>query len=194
MARINGVNSDYQFDDGTGQITEVYDDSKTVAQNPPVEMKLFICPYNKPNGLEDLDGESSRCEGTNTSCPNPVKTGHAHLHLHTSQGAILQADNDNRIQVDQAGDIQLSPSSGGEVLVDGIIRVKRAGQSAPDFTIEAKSNEVWLESSYGSKIVFRSNGNIDLYPATTSDTVRVRGKLQVDGTINNQPMSNLINP
>ncbi len=106
MGRINGTNSDYRFD-GQGIVEDLGD---------PLYMKIFICPYNKPSSLQDLDGESQACEGTDDNCPqsnDPQNaTGHAMIKLHSAEGIQLVTDKGNRIWIKQNGDIELGKSGG----------------------------------------------------------------------------------
>lgn len=108
MGRINGANSDYRFN-GQGVVEDITD---------PLFMKIFICPYDKPNSLQDLNGEPHACEGTDQDCPETgTKTGHAMIQLHKVDGIKLVTDNENRIWIKQNGDIELGKPGGGSKII-----------------------------------------------------------------------------
>lgn len=103
MGRINGTNSDYRFD-GQGVIEDIGD---------PLYMKIFICPYDKPSSLQNLNGESQACEGTDDDCPeSALAAGHAMIKLHSAEGIQLVTDKGNRIWIKQNGEIELGKSGG----------------------------------------------------------------------------------
>ncbi|MEM6263411.1 MAG: hypothetical protein AAGI38_12940 [Bacteroidota bacterium] len=176
MARINGTNSDYVFDAVSGGVVEVPD------PKPAVEMRLFICPYDMPNTLEDQGSEPSRCIGIDEDCPNPTKSGHALMHLHQNDGITLRTDNRNILQLTQNGDIQLRPSTGGQAEVRGIFEVRQA--SGNTVLLEVGPSDVRIRAVNGAEVVIRSNGNIDLITENNAGTVNIQGNLVVSGTIN----------
>ncbi|MEO1261098.1 MAG: hypothetical protein AAFZ15_20015 [Bacteroidota bacterium] len=159
MARINGVNSDFHLQTN-GEIKE--------DQGDPLFMKLFICPYNEPNALEEASG--AVCTGIDTACPaTPNKTGHALVELNQDNGITLRTDNGNNLQVDQGGNIRLNPN--------GDLKVKTG------FTIKVTGNKVSLESPSGAKVVMQSNGNVDIFTKNDNGNVVVHGNLQYTGTL-----------
>ncbi|MEL6863840.1 MAG: hypothetical protein AAFP19_05445 [Bacteroidota bacterium] len=174
MARINGVNSDYRYDESQQGVVEVQ------PRPSPLEMKLFICPYDQPSALEALDGASSACQGTNTQCPQPGATndGHAMVRLHQNEGVSLVADDDNRIDVQQNGNIQINPAN--RVRVNGPFEVRQRGGTSVWLNIT--DTQVRIESGSGAVVVLQSDGDIELRPASGRQVI-VRGNMRVTGTI-----------
>ncbi|MEM8897359.1 MAG: hypothetical protein AAGC85_04610 [Bacteroidota bacterium] len=136
MARINGANSDYKFDEGTGSVVE----NKSVS---PLYMKIFICPYDQPSSLQA--GGSAACEGSDDTCPNAITTGHASITLHQEEGIILLTDESTRIQI---------PQNGGAIDINGI---QTERQSNGDQWVRLGAN--------GPKIELLNNGSINLVPS-----------------------------
>lgn len=178
MARINGVNSDYFFDESEQTIVGPEEDGPFTS---PLEMKLFICPYNKPNTLQPLDGESSHCQGSNLTCPQPgsYNDGHAMIHLHEDNGIELNTGNNNRILIGQTGNITLDPAS--KAIVAGTLEVQKSDGTKVFLRINDSS--IVIESNSGAKISLASNGDIELEP-DTGRKVMINGNLEVSGTIN----------
>lgn len=151
MARVNGVNSDYQLINGT--IQEV--------SSEPAElyMKIFICPYRQPNALEPLNGASRRCEGIDSLCPKGDKgdgaLGHAMIQLHQGEGIKLITDKDNRLVLDQEGNIRLSPSINGKAEVNGAFVIKR--KSGEEVLLDVSLNKISLQVDGGPKIHIDGN-------------------------------------
>lgn len=172
MARINGVNSDYKFKGG--KIEEVKPPPS------PLELKLFICPTAQKNSIE---AEGTVCEGQNTNCPATpalLKNGHAMMHLHQQTGLHLVTDNNNRLQLDQAGNILLQPGNAGKVETRGRIEIKNAAGNITLITVNADSVVI---TAGGATIDVKNNGSIHLNPAPAGEVV-VNGKLRVTGTVN----------
>lgn len=169
ISRINGINSDYEMTEG-GVIEEVNPGPKKLF------MRLFICPYRKPNKLKQRTGI---CEGKNTSCPSPDKIGHALVELHEKDGIKLMTDDGNQLVVDQEGNIRLDANIA--VKVKNTLSVKDA------FTVSVTNNTVSLEGPNGAKIVMNSNGNIEIFTAGNTGDVTVRGNLKYTGTLTKIP-------
>jgi hypothetical protein len=168
MARINGVNSDYRFSNGA---------IKEVKPAPsPLELRLFICPSGQKNQLE---AEGTVCQGQNTTCP-ALATGHALLHLHQGTGISLVTDNNNRLQLDQSGNLLLQPSGTGKVETRGPVEMKDAAGNATLLTVTA--NAVILTAG-GARIELQNNGNIQITPAAAGK-VTILGNLEVTGLVN----------
>lgn len=113
MGRINGANSDYKF--SNGKVIE--------QQTNPLYLKIYICPNGEKNPLEASD---QLCVGTDEHCPGQA-SGHAMIHLHKELGVEIMAGENNRILVNQNGDIELGKENGaakitikndGEVIID----------------------------------------------------------------------------
>lgn len=101
MGRINGINSEYEFKNGS--VAEV-----TPKPVSPLYMKLYICP----DGIKSpLEAQNDYCIGTNESCPGK-KDGHAMIQLHEADGVEIMAGSKNRILVKQNGDIELGKEGG----------------------------------------------------------------------------------
>jgi len=172
MARINGVNSDYKFIGG--KIEEVKPPPS------PLELKLFICPTAQKNSIE---AEGLVCEGQNTNCPAtpaPLKNGHAMMHLHQQTGLHLVTDNNNRLQLDQAGNILLQPSVAGKVETRGNVEMKNAAGNA---TLVSLQNNTVIITVAGARVEVKADGSIELTPAA-GKAVKVTGNLVVTGTVN----------
>lgn len=174
MGRINGINSDYAMIDGA---------IAKVEPNPAnLELKLFLCPYEQPNGLE---AESGTCNGLKTTCPNPgPKTGHALLHLSQTEGIKLVTDDGTKLQLFQnaggnAGLIALSPA-GGKVHIDGAMELVAAGHT---LTVTPSAAGITLQHANGSRVVFKANGDLELVTKNNAGTVTIQGNLVVSGTL-----------
>lgn len=170
MARINGTNSDYHFIGGAIQ--------EVKPKPSPLELKLFICPTGQKNSLE---AEGGICQGQNATCPAPPaqRAGHAMVHLHQNTGLQLATDNNNRLQLDQSGNILLLPTSAGKVETRGQVEMKNAAGNATLITVTA--NSVIL-SAGGARIELQNNGNIQISPAA-GRKVTITGNLDVTGKV-----------
>jgi hypothetical protein len=174
MGRINGINSDYKKIDGT--ITKV------TPEPANLELKLFLCPYDEPNGLEE---ESGICNGLKGSCPNAgPKSGHALLHLSQTEGINLVTDDGTKLQLHQntgpnAGVIALSPAS-GKVRIDGAVELVAGGHT---LTITPSGTGITLQHANGARVVFKTNGDLDLVTKNNTGTVNIQGNLVVSGTL-----------
>lgn len=177
MARINGINSDYAMIDGA--ITKVEPSPANL------ELKLFLCPYAQPNGLE---AESGTCSGLEASCPHPnPKTGHALVHLSQTEGLKLCTDGGTLVQLNQnaggnPGVILLHPA-GGKVMVDGAVELVAGGHT---LTITPSGTGITLQHANGAKVVFKPNGDLDLVTKNNTGTVNIQGNLVVSGTLSRQ--------
>ena len=114
MGRINGANSDYQ-----------YDGNNVVEVKPKPDqlyMKIYICPGEEKSPLET---NINPCTGTKAGCPNH-HNGHAMIHLNKDMGVEIVAGDNNRILVKQNGDIELGKEGGAARITlkaDGIIQI-----------------------------------------------------------------------
>jgi len=169
MGRINGVNSDYKFKNGA--IEEI----KPLPN--PLEMKLFICPNNEKNSVE---AESEICNGISSTCPANPKSGHAMLHLHQQSGLQLLTDNNNKLQLDQNGNIILQPGGVGKVETRGNVEMKNASGNA---TALAILNNTIVITVAGAKVEVKTDGSIELTPAA-GKAVKINGNLTITGTVN----------
>lgn len=201
MARINGINSDYIL--GPDGIVEV----------PPspgnLDLKLFLCPYKEPNGLEATSGT---CTGTDAACPHAgAKTGHALVHLSETQGIRLATDAGTHLQLHQnsgpdAGKISLRPaaavvrvegslelSAGGHtfhlgthatgVQLDGALQLVAGGHT---LSITPSATGITVQHANGARVVFKPNGDLDLITKNNTGVVTIQGNLVVSGTLSRQ--------
>jgi hypothetical protein len=178
MGRINGINSDYAMKNGA--VGPVFPPAKPpmapLPSAPRVDMKLFICPYNQPNGLE---AEGTVCTGVDASCPHvPEKTGHALLSLNQDQGIQLIAGPGNKVQIDQSGAIVLAPTT--KVVVGKTLEITADSQT---FTVTPSSAGITLQHANGARVVFKANGDMELVTKNNSGTVSIQGNLVVSGTV-----------
>jgi hypothetical protein len=177
MARINGINSDYAMVDGA---------IAKVEPNPAnLELKLFLCPYEQPNGLE---AESGTCNGLKTTCPNPgPKTGHALVHLSQNEGIKLVTDDGTMLQLHQnsggsPGQIVLHPA-GTKVKIESALELVAGGHT---ITITPSAQGVTLQHTGGASVVFKPNGGMDILTLNNTGTVTIQGNLVVSGTLTRQ--------
>jgi hypothetical protein len=119
--RIKGVNSDYTFDVGAGQIVE----NKSA---DPLYLKIFICPNQMPSRIEPPH-HGHWCEGTDADCPAPDQAGHALISLHQYEGIALVAQQIT-LQTPTGATIQLhgesidiTPGPNGVVTIHGNLAV-----------------------------------------------------------------------
>ena len=177
MVRIKGENSDYKYNLETGNIHEVQ------PQPEHLYLQIFLCPYDHPSSVEEHQGEETCCQGTDHQCPEQEhgsSDGHALIRLDQKQGISLVTDNHNQILVNQTGKIQLSPSSGGQVEVNGALVVQQ--KDGQNVMLEISDSGVFIQAVGGAKIHLDHQGNIDLFPAP-GGKVRVNGDLEVTGKV-----------
>jgi len=105
MARINGANSDYK---------RVGDSIKEDLSNP-IFLKIYICPNEQLNPLEEPKDGKEVCEGN--FCPNHILDGHAMIHLNQQTGVEIMAGEKNRILIKQNGDIELGQEGAGKARI-----------------------------------------------------------------------------
>jgi hypothetical protein len=196
--RIKGVNSEYERNA----------DNEVVPVTPPpgkLFLKIFICPYNQPSRMEAPSG-TPVCEGTDTQCPEfghpdpeDPNPGHAMIHLDEGDGIKLVTDGGNQIQLNQGGNILLSPTAAGSVRVNGAFvisgNVEANGafviknSSGSQVVVDVSENTISLQTTTGAKILLKADGNIELFTQNNTGMVkingnaRVTGDLTVDGTI-----------
>ena len=105
MGRINGANSDYK---------RVGNGIQEVLSNP-IFLKIYICPNEQLNPLEEPKDGKKVCEGN--SCPDHSLAGHAMIHLNQETGVEIMAGEKNRILVKQNGDIELGQEGAGKARI-----------------------------------------------------------------------------
>lgn len=177
MGRINGINSDYIL--GPDGIIEVPHTPGTL------DLKLFLCPYDQPNALQETSGT---CTGTEAACPNAgPKTGHALVHLNETSGISLQTDGGTTLRVHQnsgpdAGKISFSPAA-AIVKVNGAIELVAGGHT---ITITPSATGISFQHSNGAQVVFKPTGDLDLITKNNTGTVNIKGNLVVTGTVTRQ--------
>lgn len=170
MARINGVNSDYKMVSGkiAGPLTP-----------PSLDLKLWICPDNKKNGLE-LD--APECVGLKGSCITHV-AGHAMVHLSQTDGISLVTDGPSnadhtRLQLFQqsgpnAGKIVLHPTGAAPtVAVDGLIQLTANGHTV---TITPSGTGITIQHAGGASVKFEAGGTLKLTAGAQTVTVSEAG-------------------
>lgn len=161
MARINGANSDYAFDSDAGTVVE----DKSAH---PLYMKIFICPYEKPSSLENLNGEPRPCEGSDDSCPNVgAQAGHASVTLHQVDGITLQTDGGTVIRITQDGIIDIN---GLQIIKEGNAHILRLGQEAeggPSIELQT-SGDINLVPGSGGSVKVNNTNLEDLYAPVSS--------------------------
>jgi hypothetical protein len=182
MGRINGINSDYKMIGGQikPSVPEAIPPAPLIGA-PPLELKLFICPYNQPSALQS-EVEALICDGTNATCPT-LNVGHALVHLSQTDGIKLTAGLENTVQVAQNGMIALSPTNGQTVQVNGPLVVLANGHT---LTITPSAAGITLQHANGAKVVFKPNGDMDLVTKNNTGTVNIQGNLVVSGTLTRQ--------
>lgn len=169
MVRIKGANSDYQYSAGKVQ--------KVEPQPEKVYLKLFICPYDQPSSVEPNEGNC--CNGIDRTCPNQgKKQGHALIQLHQETGIQLVTDKDNQIVINQQGNIQLIPSSGGKAEVNGALMVKQQNQ----VLLEISNQTISLQLGE-AKISLTPKGDIEITTSKSKGEVKIEGNLTINGNL-----------
>ena len=174
MARINGANSDFELKQD-GSIQEV----KPLPN--PLDLNMFICPYDQPNKLQEPSKVENKpyCTGIDTDCPEvSPNNGHALVNLNQTNGITLRTDKGTNLNVDQNGNINLSPGRVGNVF--GEVRIKN--ETKVLLTIKSSGDDMILESSGGARLILKSDGDLELLPASNKK-VLITGDLEVEGDI-----------
>ena len=193
MGRINGVNSDYGRIKGViSPMPSPMPAPVSPAPTPPpqwktLELKLFICPENIPNRLE---ADTSVCEGLNTSCP-AHGAGHALVQLHENDGLRLVTDNNNCLQLDQSGNINMTPATTGKVVMTGNVEIRNGVLNILDAggnPFLSVANSAFNLNINGLSMNIDASGNLTITPPP-SGKVTINGDLNVNnlhatGTIN----------
>ena len=173
MVRIKGANSDYEYSVSNNTVQEVKPQPKELY------LKMFICPYDQPSVVEPNEGPDKCCHGSDNNCPNQgEKKGHALIHLHQEKGIELVTDNNNQIVVNQKGNIQLIPSSGGQAEVNGALLVKQQNQ----VLLEISSQKISLQLGE-AKISLTPKGDIEITTSKSKGEVTVGGNLTINGNL-----------
>jgi hypothetical protein len=167
--RIKGANSDYKYVKG-GQLPIVEE------KGNDLYLGVFLCPGEAPSRVEENDGPGTYCEGTTVSCPKKTP-GHARIHLDKVKGASLETDNNNRVVVDQAGNILLG--SVNETKVQNKLSVTNASNQV---LLSVSGNELTIQIGKSKFVV--SDAGIELHSADKKGSVTINGDLKVTGALN----------
>ncbi len=154
MVRIKGANSDYVYDTG----------SQTIQENlnaDPLYLEIFICPNDMPSRIEKPHAKGF-CEGTDETCPDPKKSGHAKICLDQKDGISLVTKN--------------------RIVAKGNFAVEHDGKRAIEVT------ERSIAISFGGTIITITDGEIQLSspkdkPLQISGNLAIAGNVKITGKV-----------
>jgi len=174
--RVNGTNSDYRFYSETESIQSVLEKEKKWPD--PLELKLFICPTGQKTSLQ-TDKPAETCTGVNSACPTK-STGHALLQLHQREGIRLRTDNDNHIQLDQNGNIKLSPTASGKIEAVGNVEVKdTAGNLRLNIAQDTVQLAGRIELKYGTTSLILEKDSVVVKVNNHSLEIKSNGEVKI---------------
>jgi hypothetical protein len=174
--RINGTNSDYRYYSKYRGVQSVYKEEKIWPD--PLELKLFICPTAQKTSLQ-TDKPAEMCTGINTVCPTK-STGHALLQLHQRDGIRLRTDNNNHIQLDQNGNIKLSPTASGKIVAVGNVEVEdNAGNLRLNIAQDTVQLAGRIELKYGTTSLILENDSVVVKVNNHSLEIKSNGEVKI---------------
>ncbi|MEK0179694.1 hypothetical protein [Microcoleus anatoxicus] len=148
MVRIKGANSDYVYDTG----------SQTIQEKPnadPLYLEIFICPNDMPSRVEKPHAKGF-CQGTDETCPDPQKSGHAKICLDQKDGISFVTKN--------------------RIVAQGNFAVEHDGKRAIEVT------ERSITVSFGGTIIKIADGDIQL-SSQNEKPIQISGNLAIAGNV-----------
>ncbi|MEM7039017.1 MAG: hypothetical protein AAF570_18700, partial [Bacteroidota bacterium] len=149
-----------------------------------------------------LPGES------NEDYAKRINPGHALFHMSQTEGLRLQTDAGNELRLHQfsgpdAGLIELKPAA-EKVRVHGALELTQTNKSlqlqasntgalqiqlgGQTLTISMSNSPagISIENGHGAQVILENNGDLQLTTNNNSGKVKIKGNLEIDGTLTRQ--------